>query len=720
MKTNPDLLHAANNTIDQKEITNMLGKQKKKSVSGDLRKDFSFWFGEPTEVFGGTSSADPSLNEWDWYIQNMISEHNPEDTSDNNIVIGKFPGNCRYSGDVKLSMNPKQTGKNLNTLVLGDSGTGKRFRFLEPNIARMNASYIISDPGGNTFQDTNRMLIDHGYKVYLLNTKDPSHSHCYNPLDYIYDQYGKVSMPKVTTLVNTVWEYRYHNQEHEGGDSFRDQSAKAWLTFAVIYVTDFLPEDQRNLYYVMKLAQLGKSDEEHLDRLIKQAKFQNPRSKCFEFYDIYAIAPAKTRASVLISIEDELSIFCTDEIANLTSTDYKCKRNRDGLITEYTKNKNGEYIRTEANIDLTLVGQQKVALFLISPTADQPCKILQRMLCVQLLDILQMQALNNKQQTLPVHVSFFMDEFTCDSMWISPDSLAVMRSCNISVTFLISNLTQLEAMYKENTEMVLGNCDIIVFMGGSEVKTCNFVSWRLGKTLTQKTITVQGPSDNKHQWKSIRTKITSRPLCSIAQLASLPKNECIVMIRGLNPMKLRKLDIIKHPETDEEAIANESGRYSKEFMPICSCKKYVPREKIAVEEPLKDVPKRACRLKGSPINNEEDFNQAMGETPASDNIFTLLSGCTDDRCQEPTKSQIAFGSRFPFTSEDYRKYGKHVNVYYCKNTACFKHPRHTITLSELASFLKIKNPDKASKKDVLHAVIEIIEAEPKPDVDQID
>lgn len=71
--------------------------------------------------------------------------------------------------------------RNDNTLVVGSSGTGKTYSFVEPNVLQANANYVIADAKGDILADTGRSLQAQGYQLQVLNLVDLQHSMTYNP-----------------------------------------------------------------------------------------------------------------------------------------------------------------------------------------------------------------------------------------------------------------------------------------------------------------------------------------------------------------------------------------------------------------------------------------------------------------------------------------------------------------------------------------------------------
>lgn len=334
----------------------------------------------------------------------LFYEQKENDIEDPNILLGT-DSTGRY---VKYALDNSYFNSNVSALVVGKSGGGKTFRFIKPTLATMSSSYVITDPSGEIMEDLGLMLLEHGYKVKLFSTSDMKHSNCYNPFDYVYDFDGTPDQTKVAIFISTFMANANDVAKNaKGGDNFWQKAPQAFMTAAVYYCIDFLPVEQRNMTTILKLTQKGKADESasssktELDKLFEDAKKINPKSKCFSSYATFKLAPAKTANSILISLGVDLDKFADDNVFNMTTTDYLCKRDKKtGLIKEYLyspieKKKplnERRPIRSSRNIDLDKIGDEKTAVFINIPQANSAYNFLVSMMYAQLFDILYTRA----------------------------------------------------------------------------------------------------------------------------------------------------------------------------------------------------------------------------------------------------------------------------------------------------------------------------------------
>lgn len=311
-----------------------------------------------------------------------IRQKNKEEP-DQNIILGKG-----------LKYGIKQ-GRNVNVVIMGSAGSGKSFGVIKPNVLQMNSSFVITDPSGEIFRSMAHMLIEDGYNVKLFSTSNMENSNCYNPFDYVYDEDGAVDETRVASMVSMFLANATEMENAKGGDKFWDQASKALLISCAMLLLEFYPDETHNMYEMLKLVQKGKvsesksDDKTELDVLFENARKVNPEAHCFSSYDTFKLAPARTANSILISAAVDLDMFNQTKVRNMTTTAYKVReRNLGGAISSYAHDENGNLIRTDANLDLRTVGDEKTAIFINIPQADGTFNFLVSMMYSQLFDSL--------------------------------------------------------------------------------------------------------------------------------------------------------------------------------------------------------------------------------------------------------------------------------------------------------------------------------------------
>lgn len=476
---------------------------------------------------------------------------------DNNIIL---------TNDVKMSLNTRQTRKNLNVMVIGGSGSGKSRFYVKPNLMQANTSYVCTDPKGELLRSTGKMLESYGYKIKVFNLIDMAHSHNYNPFNYIYDVDGNYSATAVIKMVNVLMK-NTSKEGGGGGDQFWDDSTKALLAALCFYLVECEDKSMQNFSEVMKLLKKAEVKEgsddyqsdldlifdalefpekyqteeaEHNEQfrnlnLIDLAKSAKPASRymCLKYYKDFKKAAGDTAKSILISTAVRLQAFNIPEVMDLTCCD---------------------------NIHLEMIGDEKTVMYIIIPSSDDTFNFLAAMMYTQLFDVLYDRANFKHGGRLPFHVRCLLDEFAnVGTIPRFEELLATMRSMEISANVIIQNLSQLKKMYKDSWENVLGNCDSLLFLGGQEPTTLEHVSKTLGKE------TIDTRSHNRTRGKNGSTSendgILGRELMTVDELKVMKDNECILFVRGIYPFFCDKFVIEKHSNYKLLKDSNKDNAY---------------------------------------------------------------------------------------------------------------------------------------------------------------
>ena len=195
---------------------------------------------------------------------------------------------------------------------------------------------------------------------------------------------------------------------------------------------------------------------------------------------------------------------------------------------------------------LDTLGDRKTALFLIMSDTDSTFNFLISMVYTQLFNLLCEKADDVYGGRLPVHVRCLIDE--CANIGQIPNLeklMATIRSREISACLVLQAQSQLKALYKDNADTIIGNCDSRLFLGGSEPSTLKELSQSLGKETIDTYNT--GESRGRETSHSLNYQKLGRELMSVDDLATLDGGKCILQVRGLRPFLSDKYDITKHP-----------------------------------------------------------------------------------------------------------------------------------------------------------------------------
>lgn len=426
--------------------------------------------------------------------------------------------------NVRISYDGQKHRRNVLTLVCGGSGAGKTRFFAKPNLFQCNTSFVVLDPKGELTRDTGNLLKSHGYDVRVLDLINMDQSFCYNPFAYLKTDND------VQRLVTNLFKATTPKGS-QSNDPFWDTAASMLLMALIFYLKYEAPEEEQNFPMVMEMMRYGEVHEDDdfyqspLDELFRRLEMRDPNHIAVKYYKDYHSGSAKTLKSIQITLASRLEKFNLETVNKLTITD---------------------------ELDLSSIGEKKVALFAIIPDNDTSFNFLVSMLYTQLFQQLFWLADHKYHGRLPVHVHFLMDEFANVSL---PDDfdkiLSVMRSREVSVSIILQNLAQLKALFEKQWESIVGNCDEFLYLGGNEQSTHKYVSELLGKATID--TNTYGKSTGHSGNYSTNYQNTGRELMTPDEVRMLDNDKAILFIRGERPILDKKYDITKHPNYKESA-----------------------------------------------------------------------------------------------------------------------------------------------------------------------
>lgn len=438
--------------------------------------------------------------------------------------------NLILSQSMRLGLNAKKHRRNLNVLVIGGSGAGKTRFYAKPNIMQCNTSFIIADPKGEMLRSTAPLLLEKGYDVKVFNLIDPANSDGYNPFVYIHSDKDVIKL--ITNLIqNTTPKNAQQN------DPFWEKSEIALDAALMLYLLHEAPPEEQTfemLMFMLENSAIESADEDGeapptpVDKLFMALEEEKPNHIAVKQYKVFKHAAGKTARSILVSAAVRLAAFNLPEIAKMTSTD---------------------------TLDIGSIGEKKTAVFCVIPDNDTSFNYLVGMLYTQAFQELYEKADSKYGGELPIPVHFVMDEFANVAL---PDSferlLATMRSRRISVSIILQNLSQLKSLFKDSWESVTGNCDTLLYLGGNEQSTHEYISKMLGKeTIDTRT---RGITKGSHGSSNTNYQNAGRELLTLDEVRLLDNSSALIFVRGEKPLMDKKYDILSHPNIKLTADGN--------------------------------------------------------------------------------------------------------------------------------------------------------------------
>ena len=430
----------------------------------------------------------------------------------------RFCENRLLTKTVRMGLDGHKHRRNLNTLVVGGSGSGKTRSYAKPNAMNANTSFMLPDPKGETTKSVAPVLEAEGYDIKVLDLLNMEKSHCYNPFVYLRND-NDIQRLATNIFKNTT------PRGSQSQDPFWDNAANMLLLALIFYLHYEAPEEEQNFPMVMEMLRAAEVREDNedfispLDELFDRLEERDPDHIAVKYYRNYRSGSGKTLKSIQITLMSRLEKFNLPSLAGITQTD---------------------------EMELWSLGEKKTAIFAIIPDNDSSFNFIVGMLYTQLFQQLYYQADFVHGGRLPVHVHFIMDEFANVAL---PDDfdklLATMRSREISVSIIIQNMAQLKALFEKQWESIVGNCDEFLYLGGNEQSTHEYVSKLLGKETID--MNTYGRSRGRNGSYTTNWQLGGRELLTPDEVRMLDNRNALLFIRGERPILDRKFAIEKHP-----------------------------------------------------------------------------------------------------------------------------------------------------------------------------
>ena len=475
----------------------------------------------------------------------------------------------------------------MHGLIIGATGSGKTTTFINPMIqilgqSSAGSSMICTDPKGELFQLHSKKLVERGYKVMVLDLRDPYSSFRWNPLGEIYDRYQ--------LYLNTGNEIYKHfepisesdlelvNKPEEYGEEWYEYDGKAYairkqllstIKIARQKIYDELYEDlndlisvicpieskddpvwekgARSLIMAVCLAMLEDSEFPELEMTREKFCFYNinkaignsdndyealrnffkgrsPMSKAVGLSKQVMSAAESTMASYMSIAFDKLSMF-----------------NDEGLC----------YLTSETDIDPILFATQPTALFLKIPDEKDTRHALAAVFILCIYKALIKVASGREDLSLPRNVYFILDEFgNMPKIDKFDKMITVGRSRKIWFHMVVQSYAQLNNVYGDTVaDIVKSNCGMKMFIGSNDIGTCEEFS-KLCGNMTVSTSSISSSMHDKGN-VNVSSQLQTRPLIYPSELMKLNNKtdtgNAIIVTFGNYPLKTKFTPSYKCP-----------------------------------------------------------------------------------------------------------------------------------------------------------------------------
>ena len=498
------------------------------------------------------------------------------------FIDPKFENNIILTATERLTMNTRPANpanaRNLNTCIIGSSGSGKTRFWLTPQLLSAHSSYVCVDPKGGVLSQVGYFLQKkRGYKIKVFNSIDFSKSMHYNPLAYIKNEADILKF--VDTLIANT------KGEGKEGDPFWTKAETLLYCALIAYIIFEGPAEDRNMNTLVDMISgmdVKEDDENYknaVDYMFDGLAKRKPDCFAVKQYRKYKLSSGKTAKSILISCGARLAPFDIPQLREIMSYD---------------------------ELELDRMGDKRTATFLVISDTTQTYNFIVALAFSQMFNLLCERADNVHGGRLPHHVRVLWDEAANTGQVPQLEKLvAVIRSREISLALLYQAQSQCKAIYKDNAETIFGNMDTMIFLGGRESTTIKEISenW-LGKaTISMQT---EGRSRGQSESFSQNTQRLGRELMTPSELATMPGDRCILQLRGLPPFYSKKYDLKQHPNYKYTAEADKRNAFDLQSLVTRRMDKLNPNEQYTVYEVA--VPDEAHMEEDEDILNYDDLD----------------------------------------------------------------------------------------------------------------
>lgn len=474
-----------------------------------------------------------------------------------------------------------------HNLVIGSTGSGKTQTIVKPMVnllAKKGESMIITDPKGEIYEYSAEYLKEQGYKIIVLNFRDPKNGNAWNPLTLPYKYYKSGNMDKSTELLDDVG-LNIIRDPNNKGEPFWENSAADYFSGLALGLFMDAKEEEVNMNSINYMSSVGEERFAASTYIKEYFKLKGEASSAYIFASGTINAPKDTQGGITSTFRQKIRTFASREILSemLSYSDFEM---RD-------------------------IGKEKTAVFMIIHDEKTTYHSLLTIFIKQCYETLIDVAKENGGK-LPYRTNFILDEFANMPPLKDVDSMvSAARSRDIRFTFIIQNFAQLNDVYgKEVAEVIKGNCGNWVYLISTEMAALEEISKMCGEVKSKE-----------------KDKTASTPLVTVTDLQKLKLFEAIIIRLRKYPFKTKLEPDYKMDWGIERVPAKLPQRETREVQ-LFDVKKYVSDEKrknmMEDLEKNKDMP--GMGMPGmpnfsNPMGGMPNFPSSMGPNPNSNSFM---------------------------------------------------------------------------------------------------
>ena len=406
-------------------------------------------------------------------------------------------------GGIPLINNGKEIwvdNSEYHNLIIGSTGSGKTEMLVQPMVkclAKSNQSMIITDPKGDIYERNANELRERGYKIVLLNFRDPQKGNCWNPLSLPYSLYKSGNSDKANELLDDLAMNILYDESSQNQDPFWEKTSADYFAGLSLALFDDADESQINLNSINLMTTAGEEKFRNTTYMKEYFSYKDEASPAYVNVSSTLLAPQDTKGSILSVFKQKIKLFSSRE--NLSE------------------------MLSHSDFDMKDIGREKTAVFIVVQDEKKTYHSLVTIFIKQVYETL-IDVAQEAGGKLPFRTNFILDEFAnMPPLKDVTTMVTAARSRAIRFSFIIQNFAQLNQVYgKENAETIKGNCGNIIYLISSELTALEEISKMCGEEKSKE-----------------KDKTASTPLVTVSDLQRLPQWSTVVLRIRKMPFKTK-------------------------------------------------------------------------------------------------------------------------------------------------------------------------------------
>lgn len=383
-----------------------------------------------------------------------------------------------------------------HTLVIGTTGSGKTSAVVNPliySLIKHRESMVITDPKGEIHAGFANLLKDRGYKIVVLNFRNPNLGNAWNPLTLPYRLYKEGNVDKASELIDDVASNIIKDKKSQ--DPFWENSSADYFAGCALGLMEDGSEEECNINSINFMTTVGEEKIGSKTFIQEYFTLKGENSNAYVFASNTINSPTETKGGILAVFRSKIRLFASRE-----------------QLSE---------MLSHSDFDMEMIGKEPTAVFIVIHDEKTTYHALATIFVKQCYETLIAVAQANGGP-LPVRTNFILDEFAnMPALKDVTTMVTAARSRQIRFTFIIQNFSQLNEVYgKEDAETIRSNCQNLIYILTTELSALEEISKLCGEVKSKK--------DDKSE---------SHPLITVSDLQKLKMNEVIILRNRLHPFK---------------------------------------------------------------------------------------------------------------------------------------------------------------------------------------